>query len=159
MTALESNQLFRDVWAQHDGKCTCCKVELVSFGGGAPQISKQKNKPGLPYHHPDQELDWLCVACNRLRDEFSAREVLRPIQLRLRMSGIEGKCTVGKEIFKLGYDRKISTTFDTDRKKVKWLHSSENLQLELSCFNTARNSLSVEEFGLWIDRIKQGLFR
>ncbi|KAJ3122136.1 hypothetical protein HK100_012116 [Physocladia obscura] len=52
MTSKESNQRFRDVWAQ------------------------QKNKPGLPYHHPDQELDWLCVACNRLRDEFSAREVL-----------------------------------------------------------------------------------
>ncbi|KAJ3123902.1 hypothetical protein HK100_011445 [Physocladia obscura] len=76
MTALESNQMFRDLWAQHNGNCTCCNVELLSLGGGAAQISKQKNKPGLPYHHPHQELDWLCVACNRLRDEFSAREVL-----------------------------------------------------------------------------------
>ncbi|KAJ3027094.1 UNVERIFIED_CONTAM: hypothetical protein HDU68_004526 [Siphonaria sp. JEL0065] len=65
MTAKESNQMFRDVWVQHNGKCTCCKVELLSFGGDAVQISKQRNKPGLSYHHPDQELDWLCVACNR----------------------------------------------------------------------------------------------
>ncbi|KAJ3081871.1 hypothetical protein HK100_009804 [Physocladia obscura] len=62
LTAKESNQMFRDVWANHDGKCTCCKVELLSFGGGAAQISKLRNKPGLSYHHPDQELDWLCVA-------------------------------------------------------------------------------------------------
>ncbi|KAJ3122137.1 hypothetical protein HK100_012117 [Physocladia obscura] len=74
------------------------------------------------------------------------------------INGIEGKFTVGKDIFKLGYDRKITTIFDADGKKIKWLHSLGNLQLELSCINTARNSLSVEEFGLWIDRIKGGQF-
>ncbi|KAJ3104710.1 hypothetical protein HK100_004017, partial [Physocladia obscura] len=222
MTSTESNQKFRDVWVRHNGNCTCCNVELLSFGGGAAQISKQRNKPGLPYHHPDQELDWLCVACNRLRDEFSAREVLNVftkihaeaqntsvprqptppeiarikqmrkdnyakedreivktvkrnkwtiaptanttatsddlIAIARKSGGIGGKFTVERDIFKLGYDRKITTTFDADGKKIKWLHSRGNLQLELSCINTARNSLSVEDFMVWIDRIKRGLF-
>ncbi|KAJ3117323.1 hypothetical protein HK100_000850 [Physocladia obscura] len=225
----ESRKIFRDAWARHNRKCTCCKVDLQAFGNGAAQISKQRNKPGLSYHDPNQDLDFLCVPCNRLRDIFSAREVQdvfkkiheaaqkpavhrqpTPTEItRIKAmrkdnyakedreivktvkrnnwsvsptakstatsddliaiakkagcigmhSGIEGKFTVGKDIFKLGFDRKISTTFDVDGKKIKWLHSRGNLQLELSCINAARNSLSVDEFSVWIDRIKQGLFR
>ncbi|KAJ3139431.1 hypothetical protein HK100_011503 [Physocladia obscura] len=221
-TPEESREIFRAAWANHSGNCSCCKVELLAIGNGANTISKQRNKPGLSYHDPLQDLDFLCIPCNRLRDVFSAREVqdvftkihaaarktpvprqptateishikkmrgdnyssednkikntvarnnwsLSPtanstatssdlITIAKKAGGIEGKFTVGKDIFKLGYDCKITTTFDADGKKVKWLHSSGNLQLELSCINTARNSLSVEEFGLWIDRIKQGLF-
>ncbi|KAJ3110142.1 hypothetical protein HK100_003140 [Physocladia obscura] len=228
-TPEESREIFRAAWAKHDRNCSCCKVKLLAIGNGVNTISKQRNKPGLGYHDPLQDLDFLCIPCNRLRDEFSTREVqdvfkkiheaaqktpvprqptpseisrikkmrgdnyssednkikktverknwsLSPtanttatsdelISIAKKAgcigmhSGIEGKFTVGKDIFKLGYDRKISTTYDADGKKIKWLHSRGNLQLELSCINAARNSLSVEEFSVWIDRIKGGLFR
>ncbi|KAJ3386826.1 hypothetical protein HDU80_000293 [Chytriomyces hyalinus] len=74
-TPEESREIFHAAWAKHDGNCSCCKVKLLAIGNGANTISKQRNKPGLGYHDPLQDLDFLCIPCNRLRDEFSAREV------------------------------------------------------------------------------------
>ncbi|KAI8838795.1 hypothetical protein BJ741DRAFT_707218 [Chytriomyces cf. hyalinus JEL632] len=227
-TPEESREIFRAAWAKHNGQCSCCKVKLLSIGNGANTISKQRNKPGLSYHDPLQDLDFLCIPCNRLRDEFSAREVQdvfkkiheavqKPAVRRQPTtseiahikkmrgsyaredfeikdvvkrndwsisptanttafavdlidiakkagcigthSGITGTFTKEKHIFKMGFDRIHSTTEDADGKRIKWLHSKGNLKLELTCINVARNSLTVDEFSVWIDRIKQGLFR
>ncbi|KAJ3249344.1 hypothetical protein HDU78_003129 [Chytriomyces hyalinus] len=227
-TPEESRKIFRAAWAKHNGKCSCCKVKLLAIGNGANAISKQRNKPGLSYHDPLQDLDFLCIACNRLRDVFSAREVQdvftkiheaaqKPAirrqpttseiahikkmrrtyskeDIRIKdtasrnnwsispttnstawaadlidivkkagcigtHSGITGTFTLEKHIFKMGFDRIHSTSVDADGKRVKWLHSKGNLKLELNCINLARNSLTVDEFAVWIDRIKQGLFR
>ncbi|KAJ3220865.1 hypothetical protein HDU81_011132 [Chytriomyces hyalinus] len=224
-TPEESREIFRAAWAKHDGNCSCCKVKLLAIGKGANTISKQRNKPGLSYHDPLQDLDFLCIPCNRLRDEFSAREVqdvfkkiheaaqkpairrqpttseiahikkmrnsyaredfeIKDVVKRNNWSisltanttafaidlidiakkagcigGITGTFTKEKHIFKMGFDRIHSTTEDDNGKRIKWLHSKGNLKLELTCINVARNSLTVDEFSVWIDRIKQGLFR